>query len=383
MRPDQRAQSRGLLLETIRRADHIARIDLAQATGISRATVTAITADLIREGLIEEIARDSDDGEAPRGRPRVALRLRGAAHLVAGLKIADKAISVVIADFEGHPLASHSHRVPAPSHSPDAFAHHVAQALDAALAQAKLARGDLSAVGIGLAGVIDAPRGHVHWSPLLTARNFALADHLGAALRLPTHIDNDANLVALAEMYFGTARHARDFLVVTVEAGVGLGIVLGGALYRGTRGCGAEFGHTKVAADGAACRCGQRGCLEAYVADDALLRAHPAPDLASLLGDPAAAGVIAQARQYFALGLANLVNIFDPELIILSGAGMQFDHLFTEQVIEDMRRQIVQIDTPPPQVVLHRWGDDMWARGAAAYAISRVCETALAQGRAA
>ena len=197
----------------------------------------------------------------------------------------------------------------------------------------------------------------------------------------------------MAELYFGHGREVSDFLVVTIESGVGLGIVLGNEIYRGARGCGAEFGHTKIQLDGALCRCGQRGCLEAYVADYALLREAGHEDAfatwgaqdhrmktlidAALSGNARAADIVDRAGRIFALGLANLVNIFDPQLIILSGERMQFDYLYAEQVMEAMRDSIIQVDMPPPEVVIHRWGNHMWAKGAAAYAIDRVAEIAL------
>ncbi|MFT6451456.1 MAG: putative NBD/HSP70 family sugar kinase [Halocynthiibacter sp.] len=382
MIPDQRHHGRSQILGAIRRAGRAARVDLAQETGISQATVTAITADLLREGLIKEVARK--DEISTRGRPRVDLSLRGAAHLVAGIKIAARGLSVIVMDFEGQTIAEHLAPLPKECFAPEELLPLVAQALDCALHGAGLERGALSGFGIGLAGLIDTQTGIVRWSPSLTQRDTKFEALLSAHLGLPCFVDNDANLVAMAEMYFGKAREIKDFLVVTIENGVGLGIVLNGALYRGTRGCGAEFGHTKVALNGALCRCGQRGCLEAYVADYALLREATAPDLATLIahanaGDAAAKDVLARAGQVFAMGLANLVNIFDPALIILSGERMQHDHLYADDVIASIRDQIVQAGGPPPEVQIHKWGDLMWAKGAAAYAISRVSDTALAQ----
>jgi predicted NBD/HSP70 family sugar kinase len=181
----------------------------------------------------------------------------------------------------------------------------------------------------------------------------------------------------------------RDFIVVTIESGVGMGIVINDELYRGTRGCGAEFGHTKVQLEGALCRCGQRGCLEAYVADYALMREamiatgemseRKVEEIldAAKQGDTVSASIVERAGRWFAMGLANLVNIFDPELIILAGEQMQSSHLYAEEVIATMRRSIVQIDKAPPEVVIHKWGNLMWARGAAAYALESVSEAAL------
>jgi len=261
--------------------------------------------------------------------------------------------------------------------------------LQAACAQNGLELAALSGVGLGVAGLVDAPRGLVYWSPMLTARNVPLRDLLAARLPMPVFIDNDANLVAKAEQLFGEGQGVRDFIVVTIEEGVGMGIVIDNRIYRGTRGCGAEFGHTKVQLDGALCRCGQRGCLEAYVADYALMReagtlnlpASSAP-LDTLFqaakgGDAAARLIFQRASRMFALGLANIINIFDPKLIILSGERMQFDYFYAQEVLDAVKTSVLQIDAPLPDIRIHKWGDLMWAKGAAAYAMEGVSDMSV------
>lgn len=388
---DHKKQSRMAVLELIRHADGIARIDLARETGISQATVTTITAEMLREGLIEAADDDRAGRDLQRGRPRVDLKIRGAAHVVAGVKVASAAISVVLLDFEGNLLAEYEPRLTSSVFEAEELAANLRSILTEACALAGLTLADLSAVGIGIAGIVDAVRGFVHWSPTLKQRNIALRSVLDDALGVPVFLDNDANLVAMAEMYFGEGRGVSEFLVVTVESGVGMGIVIGNRIYRGTRGCGSEFGHTKVHLDGALCRCGQRGCLEAYVADYALLReatvtgdlaAGSDTQIATLLqaardGEERARSIVERSSRMFAMGLANLVNIFDPALIILSGERMQLDHLYAEEVIESIRGAIVQVDMPPPRVVIHKWGNLMWARGAAAYALDAVVDMSI------
>jgi len=381
-------------MSEIRKASRIPRIELAGRTGISRATVTTITAELLLSGLIEESPREVSESDARRGRPRVDLKIRGAARLVAGAKISNQSISLVLLDFEGVQIAALETEMRGNVLDAEELSEEIKQAISDLAQQADRSLSDISGVGIGIAGVVDAAHGFVYWSPSLSERNVEfgriLSDHLG----LPAFVDNDANLVAVAEKSFGLGQPHSDFIVVTIESGVGMGIVLGNQLYRGTRGCGAEFGHTKVQLDGALCRCGQRGCLEAYVADYALLReasiaggkqppdATPGNRIEALLtqakeGEPVARSIVERAGRMFAMGLANLVNIFDPQLIILAGEQMQFDHLFAQSMVEAMRKSIVQIDKPPPEVVIHKWDNLMWARGAAAYALDRVSELAL------
>jgi len=363
---DPRQGGRRLVFSTIRARDRVARIDIAEETKISPATVTSITAELIAEGLIEETPRDPEEAALKRGRPRVDLKVRGSSHLVAGLKFSNNKVTVAILDFVGEPIGDYEKRLPSSSFGTDAFVDFTNDVLDEATRSCGLSPSDLSGVGIGLAGIVDAPNGFVHWSPQLKDRNVALRDALAQKITQPLFIDNDANLVAMAEQWFGLGRNVRDFIVVTIEHGVGMGIVIDGQIYRGTRGCGAEFGHTKVQLDGALCRCGQRGCLEAYLADYALLReaniAWQSSDdetseekLLALFRDAKAGNETARlifnkAGRMFAMGLANLVNVFE---------------------------SVVQVDMAPPEVRIHTWGDLMWARGAAAYAMEGVTEIAL------
>ena len=386
---DQRENGRQQVFDAIRSTGRIARIDIAQDTQVSPATVTAITAELLGAGLIAEVPPAAGQSSAKRGRPRVALKVRGDAHLIAGLKIADRAIAVILVDFEGNTIGEYEHALPGPVLSPEEMVRLVRHALDGVCRVAGRAFGDLSGVGLGLAGQVDATRKFVHWSPSLDQRNVALGCMLSRAMPIPFFIDNDANLVAKAEQLFGQGRNVSDFIVITIEQGVGMGIVLDNRIYRGERGCGAEFGHTKVQIDGALCRCGQRGCLEAYVGDYALLReanihsgAPHTDDLTVLnararAGDAFARSIFDRAGRMFAMGLANVINIFDPKLVILSGEQMTFDFLYSQQVLDRVKALVVQVDAPLPEIRVHKWGDLMWAKGAAAAAIEGVSELTI------
>ncbi|WP_071673845.1 ROK family transcriptional regulator [Nioella nitratireducens] len=386
---DQRESGRQQVFDAIRQAGRIARIDIARETQVSPATVTAITSELLAAGLIEEVVPEGDRPGAKRGRPRVSLKVRGAAHLIAGIKITDRSATVILVDFEGKTVGEYDQELPGPVMSAEELVVLVREALTGACAAAGRRLSDLSGVGLGLAGLIDATRNFVHWSPALDQRNVELGQMLSQAIPVPFFMDNDANLVAKAEQLFGQARNLSDFIVITIEQGVGMGIVIDGKIYRGERGCGAEFGHTKVQLDGALCRCGQRGCLEAYVGDYALLReanirgsAQPEDDLSALYarakaGDAMARSIFDRAGRMFAMGLANVINIFDPGLVILSGEQMTFDFLYSEDVLNRVKESIVQVDAPLPDIRVHKWGDLMWAKGAAACAMEGVSELTI------
>ena len=374
------------------------RVQVAKELNVSPATVTTITSELIDSGLLQEVTAPRDL-EAGRGRPAVALGVRPEAHLVAGIKLSDREHTAVIVDFAGNLIADL-----AISRSPAAMEPHVLYEtvetlLTEVCAKAGISPRDLSAVGIGVPGYVEADTGTILWSPVLSVGRLALAPVLAARLGRPVFIDNDANLVSLAELWFGAGRSRSDFAVVTIEHGVGMGLVLNHRVYRGARGLGMELGHTKVQLDGALCRCGQRGCLEAYIADYALAReATTALNWSSremqsvniLLeslydhakaGNPAARSIFRRAGRYLALGLANVVNLFDPGLIILSGERMRYDYLYAGDTLAEIAALAIDSGRPPPKIEIHAWGDLLWAHGAAALALSQVTEGLLGTQR--
>ena len=386
------------VFECVRAAGLIPRVQVAKDLGVSPASVTTITSELIESGLIEEVAAPRDS-ENVRGRPAVALGVRASAHRVAGMKISDREHTAVIVDFAGNLIADDAiPRRPGPMTVAELLAA-IESLLDRVCAKAGLSRADLSALGLGVPGFVDSLEGVVLWSSVLNDRSVPLAAQVASRLGLPVWIDNDANLVALAELWFGAGRGLSDFAVVTIEHGVGMGFVLNHRIYRGSQRLGLELGHTKVQLDGALCRCGQRGCLEAYVADYALAREattalnwghKEGQSIAVLLeslydhakaGNATARSIFRRAGRYLAVGLSNVVNLFDPALIILSGERMRYDYLYAAETLAEMDNLAINTGRPRPPIEIHAWGDLLWAHGAAALALSSVSEGLLAANR--
>lgn len=385
------------VFERVRAAGTVARVQLAKELGVSPASVTTTTSELIEAGLIEEVAALREDGQG-RGRPAQALGVRAGAYRVAGMKLSDREHTAVIVDFAGNPIADDViPRRPGAMTLPELL-DAMEMLLDRVCAKAGMGRADLSALGLGVPGYVDCAAGTVLWSSVLAERGIQLAAAATARLGLTVHVDNDANLVTLAELWFGTGRRLSDFAVVTIEHGVGMGLVVNHRIYRGAQGLGMELGHTKVQLDGALCRCGQRGCLEAYVADYALAREAttalngtreglPVNVLLESLYDHAKAGnaaarsIFRRAGRYLAVGLSNVVNLFDPALIILSGERMRFDYLYAADTLAEMENLAINTGRPRPPIEIHAWGDLLWAHGAAALALSAVTERLLTAPR--
>lgn len=208
-----------------------------------------------------------------------------------------------------------------------------------------VAAAEVGAVGIGIPSLIDAASGIAVSSVHRPIAGVAFADLMAERLGLETFVDNDANLAMLAEYRWGAARGARDAAMLTLGTGIGGGLVLDGRLYRGSQGAGAELGHMVVWADGPECGpgCPNHGCLEAVASGSALerealraARANPSSALGSALadgreitgplvtelahdGDPVAIEVVGAIGRWLGVGIANLVNIFDPEVVVVGG----------------------------------------------------------------
>lgn len=383
------------IFERIRAEGAVSRAKIAKDLSISPASVTTQTSTLIDLGLIQEEQLTPEPSETGRGRPPISLTIRPKAHLVAGVKLSDRENTTVIYDFAGNQLASLSMKTK-PRGDTRETVEATAILLKAVCAIAGVELSDLSAVCVGVPGFVVGATGIVNWSPILVERHVPFAKAMTEAISVPVIIDNDANLVALAELWFGVGRQISDFAVVTIEHGVGMGLVLNHRLYSGARGMGMELGHTKVSLDGALCRCGQRGCLEAYVADYALVReaalasndVNPNAPIQEVLeklhveakaGNLTARSIFERAGQYLAMGMANVVNLFDPQLIILSGDRMQYDSLYSDEIFEDMKRHALNSGVTLPPVEVHAWGDLLWASGAAAKALSFITDRTLSE----
>jgi len=384
------------VLSEIRRRGVISRVELADGLGLGRSTVSAIASRLLQEGRIREAELSAGSGtEAVRGRPRIGLSLNPEAAHVVGLKISMHQIAICIADFACNLVSSTVLPLRVKRQAPEVVADLIQDAIVRVVADAGLRLEQIDGVGVGVPGFIDGNTGICHWSPVFRDSGVPFARALNERLRLPVFVDNDANLVALAEHWFGEGADVDELVVVTLEHGVGMGLMLDGRIFRGTHGFAGEFGHTQVVPDGAPCRCGQNGCVEAYMADYALVRAaapftgggglseDPVELERSVVrltelaraGDPDLRRVFANAGAMLGRAIANLVKLIDPERVILCGGGVRAADLWFEPMREVVAAQLRHPAARATEFRLHRWGDDLWARGAAAAVLQAIYQS--------
>jgi glucokinase len=261
-------------------------------------------------------------------------------------------------------------------------------------AQAVLAP-DVAAVGVGAAGLVEFATGIVAFAPNLAFREARINDHLGAALGLPVVTDNDANVAALAESRFGAGRGYDHVLLVTVGTGIGGGIVSGGRLFRGAHGFAAEIGHVIVEPGGPPCGCGNRGCWEQVASGHALARAgreavrrHPGSLIARMAagdprnvagpvvtdaaqqGDDVARRILAEVGRRLGEGIAGLVNVLDPEVVVVGGGAIAAGHLLLDPARAAFLDAVESPEhRPDVPIVPASLGNDAGAIGAAALAL--------------
>jgi predicted NBD/HSP70 family sugar kinase len=376
--------NRTAVLALIGRSGPIARVDIARELALSPATVTGITRGLLREGLVREVDQAPSNG----GRPAILLGLvADAAHAI-GCKISPDRVTAVDVRLDGEPLDFEER--PFDVAAPDGI-ERLADLIAELATRWTRSGSRLLGVGLGVPGIVDAELGVVE-APILGWPAVRLAEIVRDRVGVPILIDNDVNTLAVSERLYGRGRSADDVLTVTIGRGVGLGIVAGGVLLRGHRGGAGEFGHVAISEDGPACECGNRGCLEAVVADPALIAqaivARVIPDdssvaagVARLLaaaddGDGRALDIYARAGTRLGRAVAGLVNVFDPALVIVGGEGTA-----AWQYLGQAFDAALAAHTFPPlagvEIIVDRWDDRRWAAGAAALVLGASFATPL------
>lgn len=248
------------------------------------------------------------------------------------------------------------------------------------------------AIGVGIAAWVEQPAGRVAFAPNLTYEYPNVLEEVRNRFGLSTIVDNDANVAAWAEREFGAGKGSDDMLMLTVGTGIGGGIIAGGKVYRGHRGFAAEFGHMSIVEGGPQCACGQRGCLEALASGTAIARMARegiggAPDSillelaadnpqritgalvteAARAEDDFAVGILDRAGRSLGVGLANLTNAFDPEIIVIGGGGADAGYYLIEPARRELSARLAG-RRDPPEIVTAVLGNDAGVIGAASLA---------------
>lgn len=381
-----RAANRVDIINTLRVFGPMARVDIGHRTGLSPATVTAITSDLVAEGVIREVKKPVS--ATGRGRPRVLIGLNPDHASVLGIKLLINEIRLMLGDLQGNIVAETV--VTADTHSLDQSSLN-----DLLVEQASRFLDDypdharrLVSLGVAIQGFVDAHRGDLVWSPALDIKNVNMTRALEAAFECPVELANDANCIAHAIHKHPDYLHKPDFAVIMIGYGIGGSLIVNGGLYSGHFGAAAEFGHTKYARTGPVCACGKSGCIEAYAADYALYRdacavmdlpetdrLHPSEEQMQHLTQLARDG-FEPARQLFdraghvlGYGIANLLALMSPERIVVTGPGVRAYDLLEDGIQNGIQEALIPELVGKTEVTSYPWSEDMTGKGIIALAL--------------
>ncbi len=389
---DLRRHNRSVLLSTLYRGAPRSRLELGQVTALSQATVSNVVGELIEEGLVVEAGLVGSDG----GRPRTLLRVNPGYTRVVGIDVGETRIRAEVVDLAMTPLASVDHPLSSPRPGPAQIVAQILASLDDVMARAGVGPADVLGVGIGMSGTVEQGPEVILHAQAIGWDEVALERMLRAGTTLPLFVENGAKTLGQAEMWFGAGRGVDDAIITLVGTGVGAAIVTDGSLYRGVTSSAGEWGHTSLIYDGRACRCGSRGCLEAYVGADAILdryrlarRGRPVPgadqesSLAGLITASERPGtareVLEQTAGYLGAGIANLVNLFNPERIVLAGwVGQALGQVALPQIREAAAARALRHPFSQTTITLGELGQDAVAVGAATLPVADL----LARGAA-
>jgi len=368
------------VIRALRDEGTISRAEIARRTGLSRSTVSSLVADLQADGLVVERPEPGSAHGQQGGRPPILLSFDASAGAAIGIDFGHSHLRVAVSDLASTILSERREPLDT-DHDAQQGLELAAEMVAEALADAGVPRNAVIGAGMGLPGPIEQGAGTVGSSAILPGWiGMTAATEMRQRLDIPVMVDNDANLGALAEAAFGAGREAGDLIYLKVSSGIGAGLILNGRLYRGSAGLAGELGHVLVDPDGIVCRCGNRGCLETVAATGALvdlLRRSHGEDLtveamleAARSGDLGCRRVIHDAGRALGQVVATLLNVLNPELLIVGGDLAGAGDLLLDGVRESVGRAALPEAARRAEVVAGVLGDRAQVLGALALVVS-------------
>jgi len=382
-----RRRNRSVLLSKLFLDGPLTRQDLARSTGLSQAAISIVVADLIEDGLVVEAGAVESDG----GRPRIMLRIAPHFAHVIGVDVGETRVRVELFDLAMTAMATVDYPIDPGKPDPDLVVGHIVTGLSRVIGEAGVEASDILGAGIGVSGVVEQGRRAVVHAQTL-GWDAVPFEHLvqRAGADMPLHVDNGAKTLGQAEMWFGAGRGAQHAVFALIGSGVGAAVVTNGFTYRGASSSAGEWGHTTLVYDGRVCRCGAKGCLEAYVGAGAIAERYrlarrgrdlPGPDeesaINALIADAATSRVarrlLDETAGYLGAGVANLINLFNPERIVIGGwAGIALGAQLLPAIREAAGAQALRLPYRQASIEMCQLGIDAVALGAATLPVARL-----------
>lgn len=383
-----RQRNLSVILNRLREEAPISRAALAEITGLNKTTVSSLVQELIESQFVREIGIESSGV----GRPAVLLDLNPLAGYIISAEIGVDFISVICTDFGPDVIWSHREAIDPTAMSQRDVLERLLSLLDRAKKVGRQLCGTLLGISVGVPGLVDEESGTLLYAPNLRWRDVPVRALLSSVFEVPLIcVDNEANMAALGEYYFGVARGYDEVLYISAGVGLGGGIVRNGHLVRGASGFAGEFGHMTMDPDGEPCNCGNRGCWETQVSQAALFRyirravekGHqtvlldmvgenlslltvPMVVEAARTGDSVAVHAFEMVGRHLGIGIASLVNALNPELVVFGGILSLGGEFLLPLVNEEVERRALRWNREATRVVLAQHGFDACVMGGVA-----------------
>jgi len=374
----------------------LSRSALAEMTGLNKTTVSSLVQELISHQFVREVGFDT----AGAGRPAMLLEFNPNAGCIISAEIGVGFVSIICANFTAE-IMWQTREYGNPQATQQDILDHLLELLRQAVAAANSSGKAVLGLAVGVPGLVDRKTDTLLFGPNLCWENVPLGTFLRNHFDLPIFIDNEANMAALGEYYFGAAQDYNDILYVSVGVGVGGGVVQGGQLLAGATGFAGELGHMTVLPDGELCNCGNRGCWETLVSQQALLRRvqhalkQGQPSVlseyiangnldnlaldhiqkAAALEDPLVLEILHETGCYLGIGVASLVNILNPELVILGGINDTVSEILLATLQEELKQRALRWNAEATEVVLAQHGSDACVMGGMAMIYQAILTT--------
>jgi glucokinase-like ROK family protein len=382
-----------IILDSLRLHAPLSRADISSRTGLNRSTVSSIVNELVKDGLVRETEFQKDKV----GRPGLSLELSPHGACAIGVQMGVDFISVMLADFVAKPIWSKRVAIES-SVEQSRFIRSMGDLIQEALKQARRKKSKPLGIGVGVPGLVDLQHGKIALAPNLQWHDVPLREILVKRFDVPVFVENDANASALGEYYFGIARQVNDFIFLTADVGLGAGIVLGGKLFRGNGGYAGEVGHMSFDPNGELCGCGRRGCWESLVSPRSVIRKIKSTlcekgtstlirDLvqnqidkinfdtvlqAADANDRFALETLHEVGHWLGIGIANLVNAFNPELVVLGGALARASTILTPIIESTVEQNALRQPQQSLKIGISAYGSEACVVGAAAIVLDEI-----------
>ena len=380
------------VLTHLRQNAPISRAALAEITGLNRATITRLVRELIEHGFVHEIGFQSLHA----GRPSILLQLDPDAGCIIGAEIEVKFGSIILTDLTAHILWRQEVDF-GDTDEQEAILNCIAQLVRQACTKASETNRHILGLGMSLPGLVDVSSGVLLFAPNMRWSDVPVKQWLDTEFNIPIYVDNKANMAALAESYFGSARDSEYVLYINITAGVGAGIVLNQRIIAGASGLAGEVGHMTINPDGPKCNCGSYGCWETYVSALAVFRrvresiltgeesqlaevvqdgferiTVPLMVEAARKGDRVALAAFEETGYYLGVGLANLINTFNPQKVVLGGYVTQAYEFLLPVIQKTVQERALRWPREAADIVVATYVNDASLMGAVATVYSQI-----------